>query len=210
MVVTSDEEFAVKLRRIQSLGYIGVGKNAKIKKEDIQDPSYYRHGSLGWNYRMPELCAAVALAQTQRMEELVECRINAGKLFNQAVKEFSNSLTPQHTPKNIVNSYWTWVAKINDSTLWHDFKNLFISKGGLPFYGAWRLSYQEPFMQKLDLLRREELIENKHLEAYKKGGICPIAEDIQPRLMQFKTNFWNKEHAKSQADILFETCKEFF
>ena len=94
--------------------------------------------------------------------------------------------------------------------MWHDFKNLFISKGGLPFYGAWRLSYQEPFMQKLDLLRREELIENKHLEAYKKGGICPIAEDIQPRLMQFKTNFWNKEHAKSQADILFETCKEFF
>jgi Predicted pyridoxal phosphate-dependent enzyme apparently involved in regulation of cell wall biogenesis len=66
MVVTSDEEFAVKLRRIQSLGYIGVGKNAKIKKEDIQDPSYYRHGSLGWNYRMPELCARGCISSNSK------------------------------------------------------------------------------------------------------------------------------------------------
>ena len=75
-LLENNEDFAINLRRVQSLGYIGVGKNAKIKKSDIQDPSYFRHGSLGWNYRMPELCAAVALAQTERIEELVDLSIS--------------------------------------------------------------------------------------------------------------------------------------
>ena len=40
IVTTNDEEFAVRLRKIQSLGYLGVGKGAKIKKSDIQDPKF--------------------------------------------------------------------------------------------------------------------------------------------------------------------------
>ena len=37
-------------------------------KTDIQDPSYKRHASMGWNYRMPELCSAVALGQVERIK----------------------------------------------------------------------------------------------------------------------------------------------
>lgn len=209
IVTTNDEEFAIRLRKIQSLGYLGVGKGAKIKKSDIQDPKYNRHGSLGWNYRMPELCAAVAYAQTKRVEELVQARIESAKLFSQAIKGYENFIKEQHVPYGYTNSYWTWVAKINNKDLWHDFKNNFIANGGDSFYSAWQLSYLEPFIQNLNLLGRDKFMTPENLEHYKSNP-CPVAEDIQPRLMQFKTNYWNIDSAKKQADILNKTCTSFF
>jgi perosamine synthetase len=64
IVLTEDRELAENIRKVQSLGYAGVGATkARITKKDIQDPDYSRHVTMGWNYRMPELCCAVALAQ---------------------------------------------------------------------------------------------------------------------------------------------------
>ena len=62
IVLTNDIVLAENIRKVQSLGYAGVSaKKSKITKLDIQDPNYLRHTSMGWNYRMPELCCAVAL-----------------------------------------------------------------------------------------------------------------------------------------------------
>ena len=108
---------AIRLRKIQSLGYLGVGNAAKIKKSDTQDPSYNRNGSLGWNYRMPELCAAVAYAQTKRIESLVDIRIKTAQLFSDAVSEYKEFLTEQYVPEGYENSYWTWVAKIKEKEM---------------------------------------------------------------------------------------------
>ena len=56
MLTTNNLEFANIARRFTSLGYGGVGaSSAKITKDDIQHPSYNRHVSLGFNYRMSEL-----------------------------------------------------------------------------------------------------------------------------------------------------------
>ena len=53
---------------------------------------------MGWNYRMPELCCAVALGQTERMEELVTRRCEVAKLYNDATLEFhGNLLFPQES-----------------------------------------------------------------------------------------------------------------
>ena len=209
IVTTNDEEFAIRLRKIQSLGYLGVGKAAKIKKSDIQDPSYNRHGSLGWNYRMPELCAAVAYAQTKRIESLVDIRIKTAQLFSDAVSEYKEFLTEQYVPEGYENSYWTWVAKIKEKEMWHPFKDLFIENGGDSFYSAWQLSYLEPFIKDMNLLSRENFISENNLQTYKNNP-CPVAEDLQPRLMQFKTNYWDLEDAKVQAGILHNTCRKFF
>lgn len=207
MIITDDEEFALNLRRVQSLGYAGLStKKSKITKDDIQSPNYSRHVTLGWNYRMPELCAAVAYAQTLRIEELVNIRKDVGKLFNEAVKEFHELLTPQLVEDNYEHSYWTWVVKIKDENIWDEFRKKFIIEGGDRFYGAWKLGYLEPFFQDRKFLGREEFISNKIDYSL---GICPIAENIQKRLMCFKTNYWDLDEAKKQAEILNRTCKEF-
>ena len=79
IIVTDDLELAQNVRKVSSLGYAGVdaGKG-RISKTDIQDPLYDRHVTMGWNYRMPELCAAVALAQTERADVLINVRKNTG------------------------------------------------------------------------------------------------------------------------------------
>ena len=87
IVITKDKKLASKIRQIQSLGYAGLdASKAKITKDDIQNPNYSRHISLGWNYRMPELCCAVAFAQVERIEELVERRIKVAKIFQDATE----------------------------------------------------------------------------------------------------------------------------
>jgi perosamine synthetase len=116
IVITDDGEFAENIRRIQSLGYAGVGASkAKIAKSDIQHPDYNRHVSMGWNYRMPELCCAVALAQTERIDELVAIRQRCADIFSEATQEFKSWFTPQLVPEGYVNSYWTWVCKLKNN-----------------------------------------------------------------------------------------------
>ena len=52
ILLTKSFDLANTVRKVQSLGYAGVdAKQAKIGKNDIQDPSYSRHVTMGWNYK---------------------------------------------------------------------------------------------------------------------------------------------------------------
>lgn len=207
MLILKEEELATKVRRVTSLGYAGVGASkAKITKSDIQHPSYLRHVSMGWNYRMPELCCAVALAQVERIDELVGYRISSANLMAEVISNFT-WLVPQYCPDHIKNSYWTYVVK-NDSTLsWDDLHKAVLSAGGDGFYGAWQLTYLEPMFKKMTLLGREKLISSSVLVNYKEGS-CPVAENLQPLLMQLPTNYWDSDSAQKQADSLYKAFKQ--
>jgi hypothetical protein len=62
--------------------------------------------------------------------------------------------------------------------------------------------------ENMSLLGREKFISEKNKKSYKKG-LCPNAEKIHPKLLQFKTNYWKWEEAEKQADILKKTIKYF-
>ncbi|MDO6351095.1 DegT/DnrJ/EryC1/StrS family aminotransferase [Synechococcus sp. YX-04-1] len=208
MVTTDNDQLAEKIRQIQSLGYAGVSaKKSKISKIDIQDPKYKRHVSMGWNYRMPELCSAVALGQVERMEELVQRRVDVANIYLNETEQYHNWFRPQSVPKNCEHSYWTWACVNEREDLsWYDIRNTFIEFGGDPVYAAWELTYLEPMFQNNKLLGRENLLTKEAQKTYKKGS-CPIAESLQPRLFQFKTNYWEKSthKAQAQAKILKKT-----
>lgn len=210
ILITDDIALANKIRRIQSLGYAGVSASqSKITKRDIQDPGYDRHVSMGWNYRMPELCCAVALAQVENILPLVARRQKVADIFESATKEFHDWFTPQHVPEDYINSYWTWVCKLDTSKVdWHIFRDTFVKNGGDGIYGAWKLTHLEPMFENMNLLGREQFISAKNKLSYVRG-CCPVAERIQPQLLQFKTNYWDIDLAYKQADILLRTLKEF-
>ena len=210
IVLTGDRELAENIRKVQSLGYAGVGATkARITKKDIQDPAYSRHVTMGWNYRMPELCCAVALAQTESIDALVQRRIDVANIFSEATREFHDWFVPQKTGPEYVNSYWTWVCR-NDhpSVGWHTLRDAFFENGGHGVYAAWKLTYLEPMFEKLNLLGRERFISVENIAQYK-PGLCPVAERLQKRLMQFKTNYWDISQAHLQAEILRKTLKQF-
>lgn len=210
IVITDDAEFAENIRRVQSLGYAGVGASkAKITKADIQHPDYSRHVSMGWNYRMPELCCAVALAQTERIEELVSIRQQCARIFSESTKDFHSWFVPQLVPPEYTNSYWTWVCKLTrDDVSWTDIRNRFIESGGDGVYAAWKLTYMEPMFVSKKLLGRERFISKRNLDGYT-AGICPNAEYLQPRLFQFKTNYWDINECTRQAGLLRNALLSF-
>lgn len=208
IVITNSDELADKLRRYSGLGYAGIsGKKGRITKDDIQSPNYERHVVLGWNYRMSDLCAAVALGQVERMDELVDVRQKAAAYYQKKV-EGCSWLYPQVVKNGNIHSYWTYVVRLDiEKVDWHKFRNKYLEFGGDGIYAAWKLSYQEPMFREKSFLNREKL---GIYDCYDYNKVsCTNAEFLQPRLLQFKTNYYNLEEAKQQADILEKTIAYF-
>jgi len=198
MIITDDEELAEKARKFSVLGYstskAGIHQS-KPPKEVIQDPEFDRHLFVAPNYRLPEICAAMALAQLERLDEFVRKRVEIAKLYREAVEDCS-WLKPQKTPEGFVNSYWTYAMKLEGDDRgisWQSFRKEFLEEGGDPFYAAWKLTYMEPALLGTRF--------KGHNVRYKKG-LCPVAEDLQPRLMQLKTNYGAVKYAEEQASAL--------
>jgi perosamine synthetase len=205
MLTTNDDDLAERARKFSSLGYTGVSATkGKITREDIQDPKYSRHVAFGYNYRMSEVTAAVALGQLERLEELVDLRIKVARLFQAAV-EGVGYLRPQAEPPGYVNSFWTFTMVLesqNPEIDWYRFRDSFKAHGGDGFYSAWKLTYMEPLF--LSDVQKAAGV----WQVYEQG-LCPKAEYLQPRMIQMKTNYWDLEEAKRQAEILHTTVHKF-
>jgi len=201
MLTTNDEELADNARRFSSLGYAGISaRKGKISRNDIQDPNYNRHIVFGFNYRLSELNAAVIFGQLERGEELVEHRIKVARIFDKAI-EGADLLTKQAEPEGYRNSYWTYsviLNTINPRRDWHHFRNLFHKNGGDGYYAAWKLSYFEPFF--IDVVQNMPGVWQQY-----QPGLCPVAEFLQPRMIQLKTNYWDLAEAECQGRILSKT-----
>jgi len=214
VVLTNDPDMADAVRRFGGLGYASLSRaKGVVSKDDIQNPNYDRHIQMGFNYRMPELCAAVALGQLEHLEELVQRRVDVAHLFIEAIGDCS-WLKPQATPAHCVNSYWALAVRlVHPDIAWTDFRKKYMELGGDGIYATWKLSYLEPMFQKAtrDLGGKEkvlgEMYKDKH-QSWQKG-LCPIAESIQPQILAFKTNYWDWGRAEKQAEILKKTIKHF-
>ena len=205
MLITNNEELADKARRLNCLGYAGVNaKQGKITRNDIQDPNYSRHVSFGYNYRMSELQAACALGQLERAKELVDNRIEVARIFDEAINN-QELLIRQKEPEGYKNSYWSYSLMLktdNPDVDWYRFRDLFQKNGGDGYYAAWKLSYNEPAYQ--EILQPMPGVWQKYDEK-----CCPNAEYLQKRMIQLKTNYWDIEEAKNQAEILKKTITEY-
>lgn len=212
MVCTDDLELADKIRRFSVLGYASVSaKVGKITKDDIQNPNYDRHSEMGFNYRMSELCAGVSLGQLEKLNELVERRIDVANLF---IKTIGNCkwLKVQKTPSHCKHSYWALPVRIvHPKVSWVEFRKKFMELGGDGIYATWKLTYMEPMFQKMDFSGKEKIIKEIYkgkLQEYK-TGLCPVAEKLQKEILAFKTNYWDWQRAQKQALILKKTI-EFY
>ena len=84
IVVTNDQTVAEHMRKFGSLGYAALkATDGRIRnnKDIFQNPAYKRHDAYGHNYRMPEVAAALGLAQTERMEEFLRLRCEIAEAY---------------------------------------------------------------------------------------------------------------------------------
>lgn len=216
IVTTNDELLALKCRKHGSLGYAAMKSTdgrIKIDKDMFQDPDYKRHDSLGWNYRMPEVAAAVGLAQLEKLDFFVNLRQGIAALYAQAIDD-CDWLTPQYVPEGYTNTYYTYAVKFEGQKIgvsWQDFRRKYMEYGGEGIYAAWSVVYLETVFQRGNFYGRDCPLScplNKGKIRYEKG-LCPVAEEIQPKLMQFVNNYSSVEVAEPKVEALRKTIRFF-
>ena len=125
-----------------------------------------------------------------------------GRAYAQAVAGCA-WLTPQAVPEGYVHSYWTYVLKLapEKGITWYEFRHKYVELGGDGIYAAWLLTYNEPTFRGQRFAPQQW----QHFEA----GLCPVAETLQPRLLQFKTNYFDADRADHAAEVLAKTIAYF-
>lgn len=209
MVCTNDASLAEEARLVQTLGYAAVRNSStrKIPKEVIQNPGYLRHESLGWNYRMPEITAAVVLGQLSRAPRLIVARLRAAQALEEVLSSI-NWLNPQQHGPKVNASYWAYgVTLERDDISWDMFAATFRKHGGKGVYAAWALGYQEPAFKNLNLLGRERFLTRSATELFAPGS-APVAESLQKKILAFRTNEWSTSGLRAQTKALEMTIKE--
>jgi len=215
ILICSDEELALRARKAATLGFkdLTLRPGDNVVPEELRcHPHYQRHDTLGWNQRLPEVAAAVALAELERVEELAEMRTYAAMAFDRVIRE-CDWLQPQKTPAGYTNAYWTYAVRImREDVVWEDVLAAFLKRGGDGFYGAYQPAHLEPVFANLNRAVDENPARFPHfagrLPRYERGT-CPVWEAIQPRIIMLKTNYFDTCEADRQAEIFAETLSLF-
>ena len=215
ILISNDEKLALNARRAATIGYAAISAtpgDSVIPQELRCHPTFARHISLGYNFRLPEIAAAIALGELERLEELVEMRKLCARFMDEVVRD-CKWLVSQKTPEGCIHSYWTYAARItNDDLDWAEFRRKFVELGGDGFYGSWLPIHREPVFQSLSA--EIERVPQRYpqwaglMPDYREVH-CPVWEKIQPRIIQVKTNSLDTDTAQRQADILAQTIRFF-
>ncbi len=215
IVITDNAEYAKGVRQGMAFAYSTLeaesAPTTAPPKLVRQDPAFARHLALGWNYRLPEIAAASALGQLERLDDLVNWRRAVAAGYAEVI-EGCSWLVPQKIPDGMLHSYWCYTVLLDtDELTWHQFRDKVVEFGGEPIYGAWRPTYLEPAFQ-------EERFYGKgcpnHCPLYEgtpqdyAPGLCPVTEEIQPRLFQFRTNY-TRDRARRQYDAVTKAIAHF-
>lgn len=76
----------------------------KLKGQGLSDAREYWHDVVGYNYRMTNICAAIGLAQVERVNDILERKLWIASLYADKLKTLPVTF---HQPVgDVVHSYW--------------------------------------------------------------------------------------------------------
>jgi perosamine synthetase len=170
-LLTNDEQLAERARSYLSLGYAMQAGQARIDPHALKSPTFARH--VRWpaiNGRMNDVTASRGLMMLAKADELKLTRLLSAAHYSGAIAGCA-WLTPQSVPKGWDHDMWSFAVACDtpERALW--LADAMERHGGERPYPAWRITYSE--------------IAFRHLAPL---GTCPVAENLQPRILQFQCN----------------------
>lgn len=114
-IIATDDEKITKL--CQSMRNQGRDEN----------DSWLRHQRLGYNYRMPEVCAALGVAQMDRIEEILEKRQRVADFYNQRLNKIDGIRIPYVAP-NIKMSWFVYIIRLDEKKFSREKRNEIIKR----------------------------------------------------------------------------------
>lgn len=104
-----------------------IDRAKNIKNQGISDLLYW-HDAVGYNFRMTNICAAIGLAQLERIDEIMANKIRIASLYGKA---FKNTCIEFHgQEENTFNSYWMCSILIPHARQRNDLR-AFLSQSGI-------------------------------------------------------------------------------
>ena len=211
ILTCNNEKIGDNLRRLTCQGFrnaTAISGKIRVSKDLFQNPNFKRHSQYGFMYRLPEAAAAIGLAQIEKVDWFVQLRIKMAKMYLEVIEDTDCKwIKPQKTPEGDINSYYAFAATLENTEIsWEDFRLKFIENGGDGFYAAWTLLYQEDSIKEIKSILESMGLKNR---INTELGICPNAEIVQKKIMQFTTNQKNENEMKIQSDALKKTIKYF-
>ncbi len=159
MVTTNNKAFYKKMSLFRSHG---ITRDSDTLLDNHGD-WYYEQHYLGYNYRMPDILAALGLSQLNKLDAFIARRREIVSLYNQAFADISEITTPFEA--DFSNSGWhIYVISLELNLLKCDRKEVFdaLRKENIGVNVHYLPVYYHPYYRNL---------------GYQKG-LCPIAENL--------------------------------
>lgn len=174
VIITNDDTIALKSALMRNHGEVAV---AGMGVEDIVN-------TIGVNYRMTEMEAAVAKVQFEKLPQLNAPRIEMANYLTEKLKEI-NGITPPHVPEGLSHVYYFYVMKYNEKVVGIPralFARAVQAEGFTMRAGYVKLIYNEPVYQKKICFGKDGFpftANSRNHEISYGRGLCPVAEKLQ-------------------------------
>jgi len=181
MLVSNDPDLARRLRQVGEHGARCVSADSSVWSGPLI------HDYIGWNYRLPELCAAVGLAQLERLDEFIAYRTKWAMEYEKLIRQVP-WLVPQYVPPGYVHSYYAYMFTFEGDkhgVKREDWDRALADVGfeGGPFA---RIMYYEPGLAAMRCYGKQGYGTTIPLDADPSppspfAGCCPVSEEVQSR-----------------------------
>ena len=110
MVMTNDSKLSEKLRLNRSHG---ITRDPELMTREPHGPWYYEQVSLGYNYRMSDMQAALGISQMDRLDDFVSRRTELSELYNKGLQHLPIQIPM--TLNQCQSSWHLYIIRIPDS-----------------------------------------------------------------------------------------------
>ena len=202
--VTSNENLALRMQLIRNHGEVIV---EDMKVEDID-------GIVGFNYRMTELEAAVAVGQFRRLDELNTHRIELAEYLMEKLSKFDGIILPEKDGGD-KHVYFVIPMKVKEevSGISRDTLAEALNAEGIPFGAGYvKPIYLEPMYQKRIAYGRKGYPFTGDVysgEVDYSKGICPVCERMHEKEL-ILTGVCRYPHTKEDMDDVVRAFEKVY
>jgi UDP-4-amino-4,6-dideoxy-N-acetyl-beta-L-altrosamine transaminase len=166
VAMTNNHNLAKKMSLFRSHG---ITRNSENMDNFRSDPWYYEQISLGYNYRLTDIQAALGVSQLKRLDKYIEKRVNIASWYNE---NLNKNIVPLVRKKDRQSSHHLYVVMVQGGEKERNLLYEKLIKSGIMASLHYIPVYMQPFFGKTDL----------YLENSEKYYRCVLSLPIYPAI----------------------------